>query len=269
MVIPFLLLAAEASTADAAALLIGSYTNEEQVYFDKLAGRPAPEWFAMTITAEADGLRISEPDAFGAVKHEPHALKVRREGSTTILDYGKCQRLYESRNGGLFATGMRGKCRAPGTMTAITPYAITLTFPDGSTSELRRARPVSCWVAIRKDRPKADGSDDWYFTRDVRLHDQGGRALVGGGNSGAPQVMLRLRNVTWDKGSSNAPVVALYIHKPENWDKAEAYSWAAPDSARVGINLRWVQAGCAIDGLGAPSQLNSDSFKSNEEAKAK
>jgi hypothetical protein len=142
-------------------------------------------------------------------------------------------------------------------------------LPDGKVTELRRARPVTCWVAIRKDKPKADGSEDWYFAHDVKLHDQGGRALVGGFDTGAEPVMIRVRNVTWDKGSTNAPVISLYIHKPENWDKAESYSWAAPDSGRVGINLRWVQTGCAIEGLGAPSKLDPTTFKTNEEAKTK
>jgi hypothetical protein len=154
-------------------------------------------------------------------------------------------------------------------ISAISKDRIKLMLPDGKVTELRRARPVSCWVAVRKDKPKADGSEDWYFQSDVRLHDQGGRATVGGGDTGAPPVMVRVRNVTWDKGSTNAPVITLYIHKPENWDKAESYSWAAPDSARVGINLRWMQAGCAVEGLGKPSKLDNTKFNKNEKAKAK
>jgi hypothetical protein len=146
---------------------------------------------------------------------------------------------------------------------------IQVKLSDGSVTELRKARAVSCWIAIRKDKSKADGSEDWYFASGIKLHDQGGRAIVGGGDTGSQPVMIRVRNVTWDKGSTNAPVITLYIHKPENWDKAEAYSWAAPDSARVGINLRWVQTGCAVDSLGAASKLDPMKFKTNEEAKAK
>jgi hypothetical protein len=209
----------------------GIYTNEEEVYFDTLAKRPAAKWTSITVESYAEGELVTFVDAFG----KPF----------------------------MFAP-------APSTYTARPKSAerLEIAFQNGRTTELRRARRVSCWVAIRKDKPKADGTEDWYFARDVRLHDQGGRAMVGGDDSGAPQVMIRVRNVTWDKGSTNAPVVALYIHKPDNWDKAESYSWAAPDSARVGINLRWVQAGCTIEGIGAPSSLNSDNFKSNEEAKA-
>ena len=92
---------------------------------------------------------------------------------------------------------------------------------------------------------------------------------MGGGDSGAQAVMIRVRNVTWDTGSTNAPVVALYVHKPDKWEKAESYSWSAPDSARVGINLRWVQTGCTIGGLGQASKLDGNKFKAAEEAKTK
>ena len=208
----------------------GIYTNEEEVYFDSLAKRPAAPWTSIDVTRHSDNDLITFLDAFGKPL--------------------------------LFAPALPD-------IVAKSTDRVVFNMSNGRTTELRRARPVSCWVAIRKDRPKDDGSEDWFFARDVKLHDQGGRAMVGGGGTGAQAVMIRMRNVTWDTGSTNAPVVTLYIHKPENWDKAESYSWAAPDSARVGINLRWVQAGCAIEGLGAPSKLDPEIFKSNEEAKAK
>lgn len=240
-------------------ILSGTYTNEEQVYFDKEASRKAPAWFSMRIHAEGDDMLIEEPDAFGVTQSEPHRMKVVQKGKLTIFDDGNCKRLYIQKNGGLLANGVRGTCRAPSTMTAITPFAITLTFPDGNVTQLRRARPVTCWVAILKDKPKPDGTEDWYFKSAVMLHDQGGRARIGGGDTGAQPVIIRVRNVTWDQGSTNAPVVTLYVHKPEKPDHAEAYSWAAPDSSRVGINLRWVQSGCSIDAK--PSVLTATKFR--------
>lgn len=209
----------------------GIYTNEEEVYFDELARRPAAPWMSYKVMVTDDHKDAMTPiDAFSK------SIKDRIAFSD-----------FSSPN----------------------PDRIKLTLPDGKVTELRRARPVTCWVSIRKDTPKPDGSEDWYFQSGVKLHDQGGRAIVGGGDTGVQPVMIRVRNVTWDTGSTNAPVVALYIHKPENWSHAESYSWAAPDSARVGINLRWVQTGCVIDGVGAPSKLDDKKFKSNEEAKTK
>ncbi len=207
----------------------GVYTNEEEVYFDVLAKRPAAPWVSIKL-GNADGVTARGIDAFQRTVGDIYS-------ASQIAPVGKDR--------------------------------IILTLSGGKVTELRRARLATCWVAIRKDKPKADGGEDWYFESGVKLHDQGGRALVGGGDTGAQPVMIRIRNVTWDVGSTNAPVVSLYIHKPDNWDKAESYSWAAPDSARVGINLRWVQTGCTIEGLGKPSKPDTRKFKTNGEAKAK
>ena len=80
----------------------------------------------------------------------------------------------------------------------------------------------------------------------LKLHDQGGRVLFGGGDTGAPPVVLRMRNVVWPSGP-NKPSLVLYVHKPETPDRAESYSWADPEAKRIGINLRWMQASCTVD----------------------
>ena len=187
----------------------GIYSNEEQVYFDKEAKRAAPPWLSISVTRAGRAVKAEAIDAFG----KPVAGAIDSAALTS---------------------------------SAI-PGRLDYRFPGGQTTELRLARAITCWVAVRKDKAKADGSEDWYFQRGVKLHDQGGRAQVGGEQTGAQPVIVRLRNVTWDVGSTNHPVLTLYMHKPENPDHAESYSWAAPDSERIGINLRWVQSGCSVD----------------------
>ena len=110
-------------------------------------------------------------------------------------------------------------------------------------SELRQARDFICWMSVRKFAAKPDGSEDWTFNR-VNIHDQGGRVFLDGKGE-APDVTIRMRNVTWAKGSTNNPVTVLYIHKDDPV-RAESYSWAAPESAIVGVNLRWMQGGCNL-----------------------
>lgn len=112
------------------------------------------------------------------------------------------------------------------------------------TSEIRQARPFSCWVSVRKFAGKPDGSADWTFTRGLKTFDQGGRVFVSGEGE-APDVTFRLRNVTWAKGSRNRPSFVLYVHKDDP-GRAESYSWASPDADLVGINLRWVQGSCSM-----------------------
>ncbi len=108
----------------------------------------------------------------------------------------------------------------------------------------------TCWASVRKPTPKPDGGEDWAFYPGLKLHDQGGRVLADG--KGGPPVVLRMRNVVWPSGN-NRPSLVLYIHRPEAPDRAESYAWADPGAARIGINLRWVQASCTIDGREAPT----------------
>ncbi|GAB4481083.1 MAG: hypothetical protein OHK0018_12490 [Erythrobacter tepidarius] len=114
------------------------------------------------------------------------------------------------------------------------------------TSEIRRARPFSCWVSVRKFAAKPDGTPDWTFAGNLTSFDQGGRITISGKGE-APDVSIRLRNVTWAKGSRNKPALVLYVHKDDP-ERAESYSWASPDASLVGINLRWMQGSCTRTG---------------------
>lgn len=113
-------------------------------------------------------------------------------------------------------------------------------------SEIRRARPFTCWVSVRKFAAKPDGTADWSFTGGLTSFDQGGRMRISGQGE-APDVSLRLRNVTWAQGSRNKPSLVLYVHK-DDLERAESYSWASPDATLVGINLRWMQGSCTRTG---------------------
>lgn len=205
-------------------VLPGSYSNEEQVYFAKEANQPAPPLIYLLVDEQTQTEAV---DAFGMPSHK-------------ILD------------------GM--------TITSGNAERFTARLPDGKVAEMRRARPATCWVAIKKNKPKADGSPDWFFAQGVRLHDQGGRAMVGEGVADMQPVMIRMRNVVWPPKadgtpSSNKPSIVLYVHKPDQYDRSEAYVWGDPGAARIGINLRWMQASCGIDGMEQPSAVTATSFR--------
>ncbi len=110
-------------------------------------------------------------------------------------------------------------------------------------SELRRARPFTCWISVRKFAGKPDGSSDWTFARDLDIFDQGGRIAMPGKGE-APDMTLRMRNVTWARNSRNTPSLVIYLHRDDP-ERAETYSWASPDATLVGINARWAQASCS------------------------
>lgn len=181
----------------------GLYTNEEDVYFDKEAGRLPTLWFGVLAQPSAD---LHFVDPYGNIVNRDVAQIFKKDGNTIVV-----------------------------------------VLPDLKRSSiLRRARPVTCWGSVPKYKKQADGSEDWYFASGLKIHDQGGRVQFGGGDTGAPAVVLRMRNVVWPTGT-NKPSLVLYVHKPENPDRAESYSWADPDAKRIGINLRWMQASCTID----------------------
>ncbi len=121
---------------------------------------------------------------------------------------------------------------------------LTLTMADGSTRMLRRARTAPCWSSLLRATPKPDGGEDWSFARGLKLHDGGGRVRVA--DPDAEPAVLRMRNVAFPSGP-NRPSLVLYVHTPDEPERAVSYAWADPDAKRVGINLRWMQASCTID----------------------
>lgn len=183
----------------------GIYTNEEQVYFEREAGRTPPAWMGLRIERQGQRVVAQPIDAFGeilgtAMPAPPVVERTDRGGHFTAL-------------------------------------------LDGSTIRFNRARPFTCWVSVRRHADRANGEADWSFDRNLSIHDQGGRVLVQ--PEGAPPVVIRMRNVVWPPPSTNRPSLVLYVHRPESPDRAESYSWADPDARMVGINLRWVQASCS------------------------
>lgn len=191
-----------AGPASAAALPDGVYSNEEQVYFEKDAGRAPPPWLSVRV----DGGKAAAIDAFG--KPTGAALP-----SLTAGEAGLVGRL-----------------------------------DDGRTLDLRRAQEFACWMSILKSKPKADGGEDWYFTR-LKLHDGGGRVSAATDEAVPQTATLRMRNVIWPSGP-NRPSLVLYVHKDDP-NRAVSYAWADPGAKRVGVNLRWMQASCTLEGSGA------------------
>lgn len=186
-----------------APLTPGTYTNEEEVYFEKEAGRAPPPWIS---------------------------VRVKRDGPKTVV-------------AGVDAYGQPVKNSFE--IAANTVDTITAKFGKDARTTLRRAREVTCWGTAPKAQKKADGSEDWYFIPGLKMHDQGGRVRFGGGTSGAPEVILRMRNVIWASGT-NRPSIVLYVHTPAEPERAVSYVWGDPDVERLGINLRWMQASCTI-----------------------
>jgi hypothetical protein len=111
--------------------------------------------------------------------------------------------------------------------------------------QLRRVTPYQCWVSVLRGAKHGDsgqGQDDWFFVRDVWVHDQGGVATIRTDETPPRDVRLKLRNVEWPFGP-NRPSLTLYV-LGEGGERAVSYAWGEYGAERLGINLRWLQASC-------------------------
>ncbi len=243
--------AVAAALAAAGTLLPGTYTNEEQVYFATEAGRPAPPWTGVAISNDGGAMHMRSIDAFGKMGPDDMVMTLAvdgTDGSGVAITSGGCSRRYGLKNGQLSVTTQTGTCNGPA-VTGIAATGLTMMMPDGTALNLQRARRFKCWASIPRLALK-DGKQDWWFQSGLILHDRGGRVLATTDEPVPQTFTLRMRNVVWPAGgpaAGNAPSLVLYVHGADP-GHAIAYSWADPAAVRVGINLRNVQASCALAG---------------------
>lgn len=244
--LPLLLISLpDPASAHPAPLASGIFTNEEEVYFDGEAGRTPPSWTGVRIEAgEGAGLVWKTIDRFGAVlASEPVASSPGEwRFADCILSVSR------SPENQMTFTPKGSRCSGRAIPLSIDAGGLTLRLPDGRETVLRRARPFVCWMTVRRDALGAEGNEDWLFQAGMATHDQGGRLKLGGDDTGAPEAIIRIRNVVWPQPTRNRPSLVLYVFTPDDTDRAVAYGWADPGAVRVGINQRWMQASCTLQG---------------------
>lgn len=104
--------------------------------------------------------------------------------------------------------------------------------------KLKKARMFEGWTAVLKDGSTemtgADApADAWNGQRNLMVHDQGGSVKIN------DRFSAQIAQLVHKNGTQ---VLTLKIIENAS-GKAVAYTWANPDATRIGINLRWVQAG--------------------------
>jgi hypothetical protein len=239
-----MLAAAAAATLAVATLLPGTFTNEEQVYFAREAGKPVPPWVGIRITPEAGGYRMQAVDAFGVASGEDQLLRVREDDRIVSIRTGTCIRDYARVPLGLTIVNQSGRCAGTASTTTVTMAGMAMTLADGTKLELQRARAFKCAVAIPRKAKKPDGSDDWWSGSGLMLHDAGGRVTATTDEPVPQAFTLRMRNIAWPSGNT-APRLALYVHGADP-DHAIADAWADPAATSIGIDLRTMQASCTL-----------------------
>ncbi len=105
----------------------------------------------------------------------------------------------------------------------------------------RKVRRFSGWMGVRKSRvnPDYDG-DDMFFVGGFTIHNEGGRQSILD-DAGKPTGFgIELARLTYQQ--TRVPILKLGIIE-EATGKTLSYTWASTDASRIGVNLRWFQAG--------------------------
>ena len=111
----------------------------------------------------------------------------------------------------------------------------------GTPSELEKAIWYKGWMAVKKHmvEPGADLSE-WIFARIERMHNQGQKIPLLDESGNKTGYTLSLEAVTYQE--TQVPVLKVGVID-DRTGYTLSYSWADPESHRVGLNVRWFQAG--------------------------
>lgn len=107
--------------------------------------------------------------------------------------------------------------------------------------KLKKAQVFEGWTAVLKDgSTEMTGqdapADAWNGQRNLMIHDQGGRVKIN------DKFSAELAQLAYKNGTK---VLKLGIVENAS-GKTVAYTWANTNATRIGINLRWVQAGLML-----------------------
>lgn len=262
----------EKDRAELIEMMAGRWDNDRQVFFAADLGYaednlPDRHHWHIVADPEADGAELQgeHQRAAGTLHTVRHVFEIdaerraiRHEMQTPAGEAGSDCMLYWRRIAdGFRAHGEGAECPriAPGpgegdyslthTLTA-NEYWVEAGYGEGrSKIMMRRARDFTCWAAILRGAEHGDsgeGMRDWDFRREIRLHDQGGEAVLETDEEPPRTVRLRLRDVEWVSGTRR-PSLTLYVLEGES-NRATSYAWTEGGANRIGINLRWIQASC-------------------------
>lgn len=116
---------------------------------------------------------------------------------------------------------------------------------------LERARTFHCYV----DMPGVGGGRDIPFKRwdDIVLDDKGGEYWFTSNETPPRELGIRLTAVTWHllnekNGNFNRNSLVLYVAErlPDGTSREHGYAFTDPTATRLGINLKWLLANCAM-----------------------
>lgn len=105
----------------------------------------------------------------------------------------------------------------------------------------RKLRYFDGWAVLHRKGPQAaPGDDDYMIVRPLRLHSEGQIIELKWEDGRPTGYAIELAQLTYQ--SSGIPILKLALIDQSS-GKSFAYTWTNPEAKRIGINLRWIQAG--------------------------
>ena len=129
----------------------------------------------------------------------------------------------------------------PGVLAFLLVPALLLGPVCGIAAELEQATWYQGWMALKKHKVEPDADlSEWIFARIERMHNQGQRVPLVDESGNKTGYTLSLESLVYEE--TQVPVLKVGIIE-DRTGYTLAYSWADPGSQRVGLNVRWFQAG--------------------------
>ncbi|MCY3673046.1 MAG: hypothetical protein OXH14_18455, partial [Alphaproteobacteria bacterium] len=152
----------------------------------------------------------------------------------------QCRYAWLSTPAGFEGEALDGGCAGLPARIGIDEAWLQSVWPTGEPERARRVRHYRGWVALRRSRLDAEAVDDDYvFVREADWHDEGFLLpiLDGGRPTG---YAIELARLTYQ--NTRTAILKLGVVDAATGETL-SYAWAEPGADRIGINLRWIQAG--------------------------
>lgn len=237
-------LPAPADTARLVGLLAGEYNNHEQVWQQGLDGAPQNVRRHWRFREDGDAgldLSIGQGQAAPDVPVWTFAFVAKRQGLVAEASgASQCRYAWLSTPAGFEGEALDGGCAGLPTRMSVDEAGLQSVWPTGEPERARRVRHYRGWVALQRSRLDAEAADDDYlFVREVNWHDEGFLLpiLDGGRPTG---YAIELARLTYQ--NTRTAVLKLGVVDTAT-GKTLSYAWSTPGADRIGINLRWIQAG--------------------------
>ncbi|MYC53487.1 MAG: hypothetical protein F4X47_14345 [Gammaproteobacteria bacterium] len=243
-----------ASPAELVELLAGEYDNNEQVWQQSVDGEPQdPRRHWLFRRHGPSGLELAVGRGQAAPDSPAWTLSFsQRAGGivSEVLGAAVCRYRWRERHGGYEGRAAED-CPGLPAEFRVDPEWLTASWRGESGERVeraRRARHYNGWVALQRQRldPSAV-PDDYVFLRAVRWHDEGFVLPVLDGDRPTGYA-IELARLTYQ--NTRTAVLKLGVVDLATGETL-AYSWAEPGASRIGINLRWIQAGLTREASGA------------------